>query len=174
MRWPNTDFESKAVTVVEQLIKPGPDPVFGPPKNSVNRTIRISPQTVELLRAHRREQNELKLKNGKHYHDRGLVFAKEWNLMTRSKDSLGDPLAMNNLGQREFSRIIAAAAIRRIKFHGLRHTCATLLLKARIPVHVVARRLGHKKVQITMEIYAHVLPSMQEEAAAEMGSILYG
>jgi len=81
---------------------------------------------------------------------------------------------MKNLGQREFARIIEAAGIRRIKFHGLRHTCATLLLKARIPVHVVSRRLGHKKVEITTDIYAHVLPSMQEEAAAEMGSILYG
>jgi len=173
LRWANVDRESNTVTIVEQLVKPGPDPVFGPPKNGVNRTIKISPQTVDLLRAHRRQQNELKLKNGKHYHDRGLVFAKEWNILTRSKDSLGDPIAMNNLGQREFARIIEAAGIRRIKFHGLRHTCATLLLKARIPVHVVSRRLGHKKVEITWNIYAHVLPSMQEEAAEVMGSILY-
>ena len=174
LRWPNVDFESKTVTIVEQLIKPGPDPVFGPPKNGATHTIKISPQTVELLRVHRKSQNELKLKNRKHYHDRSLVFAKEWNSLGRYKDSLGDPIAMKNLGQREFARIIEAAGIRRIKFHGLRHTCATLLLKARIPVHVVSRRLGHKKVEITTDIYAHVLPSMQEEAAAEIGSILYG
>jgi integrase len=49
---------------------------------------------------------------------------------------------MNNLGQREYAAIITAAGIRAIKFHGLRHTCATLLLQARVPVHVVSERLG--------------------------------
>ena len=81
---------------------------------------------------------------------------------------------MNNLGQREFAKIIKAAKVHPIKFHGLRHTCATLLLKARIPVHVVSQRLGHKSVDITMNIYAHVLPSMQEEAATKMNAILFG
>ena len=173
LRWPSVDLETATISVVEQLIKPGSEPVFGPPKNGLNRTIKLSPNTIELVRVQRKSQNELKLKNGKHYHDRGLVFAKEWNQMTRSKDTLGDPLQMNNLGQREFARIIEAAEIRSIKFHGLRHTCATLLLKARIPVHVVSQRLGHKSVDITMNIYAHVLPSMQEEAAEMMGSILF-
>ena len=173
LRWPSVDLEIATVSVVEQLIKPGSKPVFGPTKNGLNRTIQVSPKTVELLRVHRKSQNELKFRNGKHYHDRGLVFAKQWNQMNRSKQSLGDPLQMNNLGQREFADAIEAAVIRRIKFHGLRHTCATLLLKARIPVHVVSQRLGHKSVDITMNIYAHVLPSMQDEAAAEMGAILY-
>ena len=173
LRWTSVDLETATVSVVEQLIKPGSKAVFGPPKNGLNRTIQLSPKTVELLRVHRRNQKELKFKNGKHYHDRGLVFAKQWNQMTRSKQILGDPLQMNNLGQREFAQVIEAAGIRRIKFHGLRHTCATLLLKARIPVHVVSQRLGHKSVDITMNIYAHVLPSMQEEAAKQMGAILY-
>ena len=53
-----------------------------------------------------------------------------------------------------------------IKFHGLRHTCATLLLQAGTPVHVVSERLGHAKVSMTLEVYAHVLPDMQREAAA--------
>jgi integrase len=47
------------------------------------------------------------------------------------------------------------------KFHGLRHTCATLLLQARVPVHVVSERLGHATVSMTMEVYAPVLPDMQ-------------
>ena len=61
----------------------------------------------------------------------------------------------------------------RIKFHGLRHTCATLLLRERTPVHVVSERLGHSKVSMTMEVYAHVLPDMQHEAAARIGTILH-
>jgi integrase len=56
----------------------------------------------------------------------------------------------------------------------LRHTCATLLLLAKVPVHVVSERLGHKNVSMTLEIYAHVLPDMQEDAAATLSGVLYG
>ena len=80
---------------------------------------------------------------------------------------------MNNIGQREFAKIIEVAGIRKIKFHGMRPTCATLLLKAGVPVKVVQERLGHKKVEITMNIYQHVLPDMQEDAAAKLGAILF-
>ena len=70
---------------------------------------------------------------------------------------------MNNIGQREYAEIIKAAEVRRIKFHGMRHTCATLLLKAGVPVPVVSERL----------VYQHVLPDMQEDAAERLGSILF-
>jgi integrase len=64
--------------------------------------------------------------------------------------------------------------VKRITFHGLRHTCATLLLQARTPVHAVSERLGHSKVSMTMEVYAHVLPDMQRDAATTMGALLHG
>ena len=56
----------------------------------------------------------------------------------------------------------------------MRHTCATLLLQADQPVHVVAQRLGHSKVEMTLNIYAHVLPDMQQDAAAKLGALLHG
>jgi integrase len=59
-----------------------------------------------------------------------------------------------------------------ISFHGLRHTAATLALKAGEGVYVVSRRLGHKKIEITLNTYAHVLPSMGKEVAARMSSVL--
>jgi integrase len=83
-------------------------------------------------------------------------------------------LQLNNIGQREYDRLIKAAKVRRIKFHGLRHTCATLLLQAGTPVHVVSERLGHSKVTMTLEVYAHVLPDMQTEAAATLAALLHG
>jgi integrase len=86
---------------------------------------------------------------------------------------LGHPLQMNNLGQREYAKLIKRAKVRPIKFHGLRHTCATLLLQARQPVHVVSERLGHSKVSMTMEVYAHVLPDMQQDAATTLGALLH-
>ena len=57
----------------------------------------------------------------------------------------------------------------RIKFHGLRHTCATMLLSAGEPIHVVSARLGHATVTMTLSIYAHVLKDSQEKAARTMG-----
>jgi integrase len=128
---------------------------------------------VELLRVHKRAQAEMKMANRPTYHDFGLVFAKEWSDIRQSGDRLGQPLQANNLGQREYAKLMKAAGVRRIKFHGLRHTCATLLLQANTPVHVVSQRLGHAKVEMTLNIYAHVLPDMQRDAAATMGALLH-
>jgi integrase len=109
------------------------------------------------------------------YADFGLVFAKEWSDLKRGPgETVGHPLSLNNMGQREYARLIKAAEVRPIKFHGMRHTCATLLLQAGEPVHVVAERLGHKRVEVTLNIYAHVLPDMQLSAARRLDSILYG
>jgi integrase len=114
----------------------------------------------------------MKLAHRPSYRDHRLVFAKEWSDLNQ-RAALGDPLQINNLGEREYAHIIKAAGVRRIKFHGLRHTCATLLLQARTPVHVVNERLGHATVAMTMEVYAHVLPDMQVEAAATLGALLH-
>ena len=73
-----------------------------------------------------------------------------------------------------FLEAAKAAGVRRIKFHGLRHTVATLMLSAGVPAHVVQRRLGHSKVEMTLGIYAHVLPSMQQDAAAKLAALLHG
>ena len=110
----------------------------------------MAAETVELLRAHRKHRRELMMSNRTTYRDLGLVFAKEWADLHRGGDTLGHPLQINNFGQREYAKLIKAANVRPIKFHGLRHTCATLLLQAGQPVHVVSERLGHSKVSMTM------------------------
>jgi integrase len=160
LKWTDIDLDAGTVAFVRQLIRTGAHPVFGPPKNGIPRTIPIARETVALLRRHKAHQAELKLANRIKYHDHGLVFAKEWDHLQRHRDTLGHPLPMNNLGQQKYSRIIAEAGVRRIKFHGLRHTSATLLLQAGVSVKVVQERLGHKQISITLDIYAHALPSM--------------
>jgi integrase len=70
--------------------------------------------------------------------------------------------------------LIKAANARSIKFHLLRRTCATLLLQAGTPIHVVSERLGLSKVSMTMEVYAHVLPDVQREAASALGALQHG
>ena len=174
LRWQDVELDDGKIRIVQQLTKPGATPEFGPPKTGKPRTISLSSETVELLRVHKRHQAALKMKNRTAYHDLGLAFAKEWADVRKRGDTLGQPLQANNLGQREYAKLIKAADVRPIKFHGLRHTCATLLLQAGTPVHVVSERLGHSKVSMTMEVYAHVLPDMQQGAAATMGAILGG
>ena len=173
LRWSDLGA-SGTLTVQRQLVKPGSQPIFGPVKNKAPRQLELAPATVALLRTHRAHQAEIKLRNRQHYHDHGLMFAKEWSDLQRRYDTLGDPLQVNNLGQREFAKLLKASAVRRIKFHGMRHTCATLLLQAGVPAHVVQQRLGHKRIEMTLSTYAHALPSMQQDAAARLGAILHG
>jgi len=81
------------------------------------------------------------------------------------------------MGQREFARLVKAAGVKPITFHGMRHTCATLLLPAGEPVKTVSERLGHrsrKKIEVTLNTYAHVRPGMQKNAARTLGALLHG
>jgi integrase len=140
----------------------------------VRRAIDIDAGTVALLAKHRRAQAELRMANRNTYRDHGLVFAKEWADVRGHFDSLGRPLQLDNLGQRECSRLTKAAGVKAIKFHGLRHTCATLLLSAGEPVHVVSERLGHASAMMTLNVYSHVVGNMQKRAASRVGGLLYG
>ncbi|WIG60724.1 MAG: hypothetical protein OJF49_003472 [Ktedonobacterales bacterium] len=73
-----------------------------------------------------------------------------------------------------FLRLVERAGLPRLRFHNLRHTAATLLLGARVNPKVVSEMLGHASVSITLDIYSHVIPDMQQDAAAVMGSLLVG
>jgi integrase len=73
--------------------------------------------------------------------------------------------------ERHYYPTLARAGLPRFRFHDLRHTCATMLL-GKVNIKVVSERLGHANVKITLDTYSHVMPSMQEQAAAEMGALL--
>lgn len=185
LRWSDVFFDTHQVRVAQQLIK-GPkrrgtdegarEPEFDAPKNGFSRTFDISPKTVALLRVHKAHQAELKMKHRLTYHDYDLVFAKEWdfakpwNHVLRRNDVMGDPLQI--IGHRDLAPLLAEAGVKKITFHGLRHTCATLLLLTGVSVKVVSERLGHADPEITLRVYAHVLPGMQKEAAAQLAELL--
>jgi integrase len=174
IQWSDVDLSAGTVTIRRTLLKGGREAVFGPTKTGTIRRLELSAESVDLLKEHKKQQAAIKLRNRQHYHDLGLVFAKECSDLHSRADSLGLPLQVNTIGEREFGRLIKAAGVRRIKFHGLRHTVATLMLSAGVPAHVVQRRLGHAKIEMTLGIYAHALPSMQQEAAAKLAALLHG
>lgn len=93
--------------------------------------------------------------------------------LTRAPLSPGAPLQVNNIAENEFNRLIKAANVKRVKLHGLRHTCATLLLGAREPVHNVSARLGHKNPTVTLTVYAHALPDQQAALARTIGALIH-
>ena len=172
--WTDADLAKGRILVRQQLLSGGRHPVFVPTKGKWARTVDLAPETVDLLRAHKRHQAALKLRHRRVFRDHGLVFCKDWSHVGRRHDTLGDPLSVNNLGQREFARLVATAGVKPVTLHGLRHTCASLLLAACVPPHVVQQRLGHKRVETTLSLYAHVLPGQQRDAARQLGSLLYG
>jgi integrase len=91
----------------------------------------------------------------------GLVFT----------DADGQPVVHETITDR-FDRLVARAGVKRITFHGMRHTHATLLLLAGVNIKAVSVRLGHSSIQITLDTYAHVLPEMEEQAAEAIGAAL--
>lgn len=171
LKWEDFDPDNRTITVQRTLLRAGSSPVFGTPKNKKVRTIPLDPDMVKLLLRHKASQNREKLANREHYRDHGLMFAKSWEHMQRKTHSLGDPLPLNHIGQRDFDPLIQKAGVKRIKFHGLRHTCATLMLLNGTPVHMVAELLGHKDANETYRTYAHVIPDARKDMARRMGAI---
>jgi integrase len=93
--------------------------------------------------------------------EHGLVFT----------NSIGGPIIHSNL-RRNYLQLLKDAGLPHIRFHDLRHTAASLLLNHGIPVIIVSRRLGHAKPSITLDIYGHLIPGMQNEAAELMDDLV--
>ena len=94
--------------------------------------------------------------------DQGLVFTSE----------TGAILNPSNLRQRSFNKLLKKAGVPQIRFHDLRHTCATLLLSRNVHPKIVQEMLGHANVAITLDTYSHVLPGMGDQAASAMEDAL--
>jgi integrase len=129
------------------------------------RQIALSEQDVALLRAHQRRQKEERLLLGPAWEGAA------WDLVFCSP--LGNPLHARSLVH-QFKKHLRLAGLPDVRFHDLRHTCATLLLSARVNPKVVSEILGHASVSVTLDLYNHVIPDMQQDAAETMGRMLYG
>ena len=117
---------------------------------------------TDALRAHREAQLEERRKLAELWQDQGLVFPSR----------VGTPLSARNLIRTfkiHLSRAVLPATTR---FHDLRHTCATLLLRQGVNPKFVQELLGHSDVSITLNVYSHVLPDMGDAAAGAMDGAL--
>jgi integrase len=173
LTWSDVDLDAGTLTISRQLEpRRGERPEWGPTKTGTSRTVTLGTETTTRLLLHRKHQRELMMANRTTYKDHGLVFAKEPEDLQRQTSALGQPCPA--LVGRHFRQVVKAAGVRAIKVHGTRHTVATLLLQAGVPVQVVAQRLGHAQITQTLDVYAHALPDMQRDAAVKLGALLAG
>ena len=167
LQWKDIDFEKGAAIVQRALVwRKGGGFKFAEPKTAKSRrTVPLPKSIMPKLKEHRRQQLEHRLKLGAAYEKHDLVFASE----------VGKPLHYRNLTQRHFEKILERAGMKSTGFvlYSLRHSCATLLLSAGENPKVVAERLGHTSVKMTLDTYSHVLPDMQEAATDKLEKMLY-
>jgi integrase len=128
--------------------------VFLTPKTKSGvRTLKVGANTARVLKEHLHQIDIIKQVNKKNWHEYGLLFPSGY----------GTPIDLSNL-RKDYNTLIQEAHLRKIRFHDLRHTVASILLSNKIPVGVVSRMLGHAKVSTTLNFYCHFIPSSSEEA----------
>lgn len=159
LRWQDVDLEKGLITVRQTISYTPRDGIFfkAPKTAHSRRQIPLPRITVEALREHRIQQAKRKLILGAGYHDLDLVFDRG-DGQPHHPDSLSSWLP-------EFLEKIG---LPRLTLHQLRHTHASLLLQEGVNPKVIQERLGHSSINITMDIYGHLMPSMQEQAALKI------
>ena len=116
---------------------------------------------VKTLKAHRVGQLEERLAAGTLWVELGFVFT----------TSIGTPLDARNV-IRAFSGVVTTANLPALRFHDLRHTAASLLLAQGVSPRTIMETLGHSQISLTMDTYAHIMPTLQQDAAQQMNAIL--
>jgi integrase len=168
LRWDDVDLAKGRLSVNRTLVqvtdyRSGDTGVgWGTPKTARGRrAISLDVETVASLRAHRALQHQERLAAGAGYRDQGLVFA------SRTGEPV-HPKVVSNL----FRKAVARHAMPYLSVHGLRHSWATLALQAGVHPKIVQERLGHSTISITLDIYSHVNPSMDADAANTVAALI--
>jgi integrase len=137
--------------------------VFSAPKTpGSRRNVTLKSKAVEALRGHLERQLAEIDSVGSLWSENGLIFASE----------TGEPFKRHNLTRSSFKPLLQRAGLPPLRFHDLRHTCATILLSKNVNPKVVSDLLGHSNIAITLDTYSHVLPNMRDQAATVMEEAL--
>ncbi len=132
-----------------------------PKTQKSRRSIEIAPFALAVLREHRMRQLEAKLKAGQLWEEHDYLFC----------TSLGRHLNPNHVVD-ELKKLLKRAGLPNIRFHDLRHSVASLMFAMEIHPKIVQELLGHSTISITMDIYSHMLPGMQQEAVKKLDQAL--
>jgi integrase len=160
LRWDDADLERGTLRVGRSLTREKGRYLMGDTKNKKGRRrVNLTPRTVAALKAHRKRQLEERVRYAGLHEDRGLIFSTQ----------TGAIVSPENLVKRSFKPLLRRAGLPEIRFHDLRHTCATTLLGRSVHPKLVQELLGHATVAMTLDTYSHYLPSMSDQAGGAMG-----
>ncbi len=163
LKWSDINFSGDSLSVnrtIEETRISGVVEKTPKTKKSL-RLIALPGITLSALKTLRKEQSEQKLRLGPLFQDNGYLFAND-------DGTIWKPDAFT----KAFQRLVKGSNIDHVRFHDLRHSHASQLLKQGINPKVVSERLGHSSIAITMDTYSHVLPGLQEEAASKINDAL--
>jgi integrase len=163
LMWSDLDFELGTLRVrrASQRIPHHGTQLVETKTERSRRTLVMPPIVISALRSHRARQALERLAAGEHWVDLDLVFPS-------GRGTLADG---PNVAHR-FHKLLEQADLPSMRFHDLRHACASLLLVQGVHPRVVMETLGHSQISLTMNTYSHVLPALQQEAADKMQAVL--
>ncbi|GAA1550320.1 tyrosine-type recombinase/integrase [Dactylosporangium maewongense] len=162
LRWVDLDLDDGVATIAEQLFSAAGKVGVGRPKSDAgDRDVALDKATCLVLKAHRKQQREDRLKWGAAWVDSGRVF-------TREDGSELNPPWLTDL----FGDLVAVAGLPPIRLHDLRHGAATLAKAAGIDTKVISEMLGHSSRKITDDTYGHVFAEVAREAAEATAAIV--
>ncbi|MFO8102065.1 MAG: site-specific integrase [Dehalococcoidia bacterium] len=155
LRWCDIDLNIATISVTRSLLclRNGSLEYREPKTNKSRRTIAMTPSLATKLREHRISQESFRIAIGKLLNQNDLIFSRPD----------GSPITPNTVSP-AFSKIAKRAGLT-MRLHDLRHTHASMMLKAGIHPKIVSERLGHSTVSFTLDVYSHVVPGLQEAAA---------
>jgi integrase len=163
LRWRNVDLDAGFVRVVEFSTVLRHEVVSSPGKSKdAVRSIDLDRGLIRVLKSHRTEQAKERLA--------ALSYDESDHVFTKPSGGPYHPQYLSRL----LSRTTEELGLPRLSAHGLRHTCATLMLANGVPPKVAAERLGHSDTTLFLNLYSHVTPTMQRDAAEKIGAALFG
>ncbi|ESY03105.1 integrase [Mesorhizobium sp. LNJC399B00] len=159
LRWRHLDLgdNSRQMSIQESAEQTNDGVRYKEPKSGRARTVALSASTVAELKAHRARQAEEQLRLGIRPDADSFVVAQVD----------GQPLQPRSLTH-EWVRVLGKTSLPRIRFHDLRHSHASHLLSAGVHPKIASERLGHSGIGITLDLYSHVMPGMQADAAEQV------
>ena len=164
LRW--SDQDGDTVRVVRTLVRvPGKPARFEEPKTPRSRrAIPLTASCVRALATHRSRQAAARLAAGAEWADLDLIFP----------TATGEPTDTSAISRRFRAIVAGVEGLPTIRLYDLRHTCASLMLASGENPKVVAERLGHATITLTLDTYSHVLPGMQRDATDRLERLLAG
>lgn len=164
LHWSDVDFDAATLRVNYGLQRfDGKLHLVEPKTEKSRRVLPLPSLLIDALRLHRTRQLEERLALGSNWQESGFVFA----------STIGTPMEPRNLN-RTFDALLENAKLPKIRFHDMRHSCATMLLSQGVPQRTLMEILGHSQISLTMNTYSHVLPEMARAAIGTMDSVLGG